>query len=527
MQYDVLVLGGDVDALVAATALARQGSKVKVLAEGPILGGRLAPRSFHPGFSAPAAHLGGGLSEKTVEALDLRRFGYAAPEDAGVTTFREGEGKPFHLPAGREAAVAAAQRLSQADGEGLARLYDLLETLSDFLRPLLGMTPLPFARPGWREALEPAWHAFRLRRLGADTLHELLRIAPQPLHEFAEDWVQSEVLQATLTAPGLHSGWGGPRSPGGVAPLLLWEASNPGPRLSRGGLLGANLLEALEGAAKRAGVLVRTDAPVESLVCEGREVLGVRLRGGEEFTAPCVLSALGPRRTLLDLIPARALDPTLRRRISPYRAKGSVAKVHLALSELPPLPEGSSAQTRFQVGGSLVALERAFDPAKYGECSEAPYLELVFPSATDPKLAPAGKHVASVLVHHAPYSLSEGWTEAAREGLLERVLSALEARLPGLKACVIASALRTPEDLEQEWGLEGGHLLGGEISLDQLFTNRPCPEASAYRTTLPGLYLCGPGTHPGAFATGLSGINAAGQLRRDLRGGRARARSKG
>jgi phytoene dehydrogenase-like protein len=238
-----------------------------------------------------------------------------------------------------------------------------------------------------------------------------------------------------------------------------------------------------------------------------------------------VASAADPKRTLLDLVDAEVLGPTLRWRASNIRTPGCTAKVNLALSGV---PEFSGAESVDHLKGRIVVapgiddLERGADAAKYGRVSDHPYLEATVPSLNDPSLAPEGQHVMSVIVQWAPHRLRQGTWETERDGLGDLVLKTLESYAPGLSNLVTARQVLTPLDLEREFGLTGGHVLHGEPGLDQMFAWRPLLGFARYRMPIEGLYLCGSGGHPGGGVTGVPGANAAREILKDLRRRRGR-----
>lgn len=518
---DALVLGGTVDGLVAAAVLARAGRTVLLLEPSERCGGRARTEEFHPGFRASATlHASGGLHPRVVEELELQRHGYAAlwPLERGVTTLRT-DGPPLRLTA-----EGPEGPLSEDDAEGYLGLRAFLDRVVPALRPLLVQEPLPFRRPSWRELLASAGHALRLRALGREDLLELLRVAPACLADFTEDWLRDDALRATVAFPGLLCLSAGPRSPGTTLALLLHEALSFEGGLGRGSLPKGGLGTiggALEDAARRAGVVFLCGERPRELVVEGGVARGVRLEDGRVLGAGVVLSSLGPRTTLLELLPPGLLGPSVRRGLLAYRDRGATAVLRYALGELPTAPVDAEALAgHVQIGADLDELERAFDDAKYGRWSQAPVVDLCFPSLTDPSLAPAGRHVATALAQFAPYTLREGSWEHEREAFADAVTARIDAHLPGFAAAVLAREVLVPPDLEERYGLEGGHLHGGDLALDQLFTNRPLPAAGTYATPVERLYLTGGATHPGGPPSGAAGYAAA---RRILREGKARA----
>jgi phytoene dehydrogenase-like protein len=236
---------------------------------------------------------------------------------------------------------------------------------------------------------------------------------------------------------------------------------------------------------------------------------------GRELPAATVVSAVDPKTTFLRLMDPVHLTPDFMSKMRNYRASGTIAKVNLALAALPKFSGAESKEAlsgRIHIGPDIDYLERAFDHAKYGELSGEPWLDVTIPSILDPALAPPGAHVMSVYVHYAPYRLRNAAWASLKNVLLERVMSTLEQFAPGVRAHVVAARMITPEELETDFGLWGGHPFHGELSLDQLFTMRPLLGYGRYDTPVPGLYLCGGGTHPGGFLTGANGKLAAQEI---------------
>ena len=289
-------------------------------------------------------------------------------------------------------------------------------------------------------------------------------------------------------------------------------------RFVKGGL--GSLTSALASSARTAGAEIRTNAEVRHILVRQGRVAGVTLTSGEELQARIVVSNADPRRTLLGLLDPVELEPGFLLRVRNYRAAGTVAKINLALKSLPSftsMPGDHRALGGFiQIGPELDYLERAFDASKYGKWSPRPYLEITIPSITDPTLAPAGSHVMSITAQYAPYALrGTDWATAAPE-FADAAIATLATYAPDLPSLILHRQVITPVDLESSYGLTGGHIFHGELALDQLFTMRPLLGWARYRTPIAGLYLCGAGTHPGYGVSGLSGLNAAREILKDL-----------
>jgi phytoene dehydrogenase-like protein len=343
--------------------------------------------------------------------------------------------------------------------------------------------------------------------------------------DFAAEWFDTGILRAVLCARGTFGAFAGPWSAGTTANLLLQSAAHGGngagsSTLVAGGL-GA-LAAALGDAARGFGAEIRTGAAVERIVTRDGRVTGVVLEGGEEIAADAVVSGVDPHRTFLRLLDPAVLDPEDLHRIRGYRQQGMCSKVHLALGALPAFRAVGAEDPakllagRVHIGPEVDDLERAFDEAKYGGIASRPYLDVTIPTLADPSLAPAGRHVLSAYVQYTPYHLREGDWPSRREEVGDAAVRLLEEYAPGIGALVLHREVLTPVDLEQRYGLTGGHPFHGEPSLDQLFLTRPLLGWGRYRGPVPGLYLCGAGSHPGGGVTGQPGANAAREILKDL-----------
>jgi phytoene dehydrogenase-like protein len=524
VKADVVVVGGGPNGLTAAALLARAGLKPLVLERRGNVGGAAVTEEFHPGYRASTvAHTAGPLRAELVRTLSLHRHGleWIAPEPRIFAPLPDGRG--LSLWGDPERTAAEIARFSSRDAARYPAFHTCLSRLSAVLGHLLELTPPDIARPSLRDLVPLAGFGWALRRLGREDGQSLLRWGPMAVADFAQQWFETPLLQAVIAARGIHGMMAGPWSAGTTANLLLQAAAGGGNGagstvLVKGGL-GA-LTAALAGAARGFGAEIRTGAAVARLLVRDGGVAGVVLAGGEEIEARAVASAVDPRRTLLDLLDPMALDPEDVQRIRSYRTAGMASKVNLALSGLPRFTAAPDGDTplhgRIHIGPDIDALERAFDEAKYGGISRRPYLDITIPTLADPSLAPAGRHVMSVYVQYTPYRLRTGtWTERAGE-VAEAVLTTLEKHAPGLRGLVLGQQVITPRDIEETYGITGGHPSHGEPSLDQLFLARPLLGFGRYRTPIPGLYICSAGTHPGGGVTGGPGANAARAILRDL-----------
>ncbi|HEX6640008.1 MAG TPA: NAD(P)/FAD-dependent oxidoreductase, partial [Thermoanaerobaculia bacterium] len=357
---------------------------------------------------------------------------------------------------------------------------------------------------------------------------ELLRTVPMSVSELLDDHFEDDLLKGVVGARGVSAMLQGPQSGGTAFVLLHNQVGQPAgamraPTAVRGGV--GSLSAALAAAARSFGAEIRTGADVAQILAPGGALTGVALRNGDVIAASRVVSAATPRHTLLDLCDPTRLDPDFVRAVRNVRYRGAWAKVNLALGGLPAFRALRDADRETALRGTIAIspdleyLERAYDDAKYGRVSTQPHLEVRIPTLADPSLAPAGRHVMSIEVQYAPYARRDGaWDDAARASLGDRVVETLAAHAPDLAGMILHRQVLTPLDLEQRYALTEGHTHHGQLALDQILFMRPLAGWSRYRTPIDGLYLCGPGTHPGGGTAGVSGANAAREILREGRG---------
>jgi phytoene dehydrogenase-like protein len=362
-----------------------------------------------------------------------------------------------------------------------------------------------------------------LRRLGKKDMYRVLRWGPMAVADLVAEFFETELLRAVVAARGIFGTALGPWSAGSSLVLLLRAAGDPHPAGSAFFAIGGAgaITQAMAAAAREAGAEIRTDAEVAQVVVQDGTAVGVRLANEHGIAARSVISNADPRRTLLKLVDPTHLAPDFVLKLQNYRMPGTVAKINFALSGLPKFKvlngDSSALRSRIHIGPEIDYLERAFDESKYGNFSPHPYLEVALPSLGDPALAPAGKHVMSVYMQYAPFKLKSGDWDAQRDALGNTVVKTLAEYAPNFASLIEDAQIITPKDLEQTYGLTGGHVFHGELALDQFFTMRPLLDWARYRTPVRNLYLCGSGTHPGAGLTGGSGANAAREILKELR----------
>jgi len=519
----VVIVGAGHNGLTAAFYLAKGGLKPLVLERRPVVGGTAATEEIAPGFRAPTlAHAIGPLRLSVVRDMRLESRGveFIRPNPRLAALTADGPALVFSVDHHRTA--EAIRRLSRRDAERYIEFCEALARVSNFLAPLLSATPPSIDGPDRGDVWELLKAGFRFRGLGKKDGYRLIRWGPMSVADLVGEWFETDLVQAPIAARGIFGAAQGPRSAGTAALLLLNAAADPAPGGSSITVKGGPgaLTAAMADAAREAGAEIRMSSGVRRVLVRDGRASTVVLDDGSEVSATAVISNADPRRTLLDLVDPVDLDPVFASRIRNYRSRGTMAKVNLALGALPVFTGISNTDMcgRLHVGPAVDYLERAFDASKYGEIPAEPYLDMTVPTLSDPSLALPGKHVLSVCVQFTPRHLSGGrsWT-AARPELLSNVMHTLDRFAPGIGSLVEHAQVLTPVDFEETYGLTGGHIYHGELSLDQLFTMRPVLGCARYRTPIPGLFLCGAGTHPGGGITGGSGQNAARSILGDLK----------
>jgi phytoene dehydrogenase-like protein len=516
-HYDAILVGAGHNGLVTAAYLARSGKKVLVLEHRSVIGGVAATEEIFPAFKySTGAHLAGSFSQEISAELNLQKHGLQLLPPGPLLFAPQLDGKSLLIPSDTGKIVQEIARHSRADAEAFPSFCSLINKLAGFLRMLNGL-PLPNGTsPGSFNLSELVKVGLKFHRLGKKEMYEFLRILPMSIADLLGEWFENEMLKAAIAASGILDSFVGPRAQG-TAYVLLHHLS----RQSKGAFRnfgfisgGINQLpQALARAAQQYGAEIRTGAEVALIITKDGAAKGVVLKNGDEILASVVISNADPKRTLLNLVEPTYLDPHFLLQIKNIRARGIVAKVNLALDTLPQFKAGDSSAAEIggivHIGPTLDYLERAADDAKYGRFSKHPFLEITVPSVVDPSLAPAGKHVMSVWMQSAPYHLKESNWNDQRQALGDNVIDTIERYAPGFKNSILHRQVLTPLDLEQTFGVTGGHLDHAELALDQIFFMRPVPGWAGYSTPIDNLYLCGSGTHPGGGISGLPGYFAA------------------
>jgi phytoene dehydrogenase-like protein len=498
--------------------------RVLVLEARELVGGCAVTEEIWPGYRvSTASYLSSLMQEKVVRELELERFGYHvdAKDPAFFSPFPDG--RHLFMWQDRAKTIAEIAKFSRHDAEAYPRYEAYLERLAMVAESLLLTTPPDFPPKRIGDFIDYLKLMGRLRGLSRAEMVGLVKVFTQSAADFLDDWFECEEIKVTLATDGVIGANGGPRSPG-TAYILLHHCMG-GVNGHRGlwgfvrGGMGA-VSNAIADSARAAGAVIRVNVPVEKILTENGRVAGVVLKDGEEIHAPVVASNLDPKRTFLQLLDAGTLPDDFVAGIRRFRSEGTSLKMNLALNGLPefkafPQTPGPQHKATMHLCPSIDYVERAWDDAKYGRPSRSPLIEMTIPTMYDASLAPAGKHIMGIFLQYAPYTLRETNWDAEREPYADRVLDVIAEYCPNIRDIVEERQTLTPLDLERRFGITGGNIFHGEMSVDQMFVLRPVAGFANYRTPVKGLYLCGSGAHPGGGVMGAPGHNAAREILKD------------
>ena len=517
-------MGGGHNGLVTAAYLAKAGVRVLVLEARELVGGCAVTEEIWPGYRvSTASYLSSLMQEKVVRELELERFGYRvdAKDPAFFSPFPDG--RHLFMWQDRAKTIAEIAKFSKHDAEAYPKYEAHLEKLAIVAESLLLTTPPNFPPGGAGDLIDYLKLLGRMRGLSRAEMVGLVKVFTQSAADFLDDWFECEEIKVTLATDGVIGANGGPRSPG-TAYILLHHCMG-GVNGHRGlwgfvrGGMGA-VSEAIAASARAAGAQIRTNAPVEKILTKNGRATGVVLKGGEEILAETVASNLDPRRTFLQLLDARELPEDFVAGIRRFRSEGTSLKMNLALNGLPEFTAfsqtpGPQHKATMHLCPSIEYVERAWDDAKYGRPSRSPLIEMTIPTMYDASLAPAGKHIMGIFLQYAPYTLKGTDWDTEREPYADRVLDVIAEYCPNIRDIVEHRQTLSPLDLERRFGITGGNIFHGEMSVDQMFVLRPLAGFANYRTPIQGLYLCGSGAHPGGGVMGAPGHNAAREILKD------------
>ena len=525
-EQDILIIGGGHNGLVCAAYLAAAGLSVTIVEARDVIGGAAITEEFHPGFrNSAASYTVSLLNPKVIQDLELARHGLKVVERKIGNFLPLEDG---YLLAGDDLTKPETAKFSERDAARLDEFNARLEAIADVLRDLVLETPPNLPEGGLLKALPDMFRALevggKLNKLDLTAKRDLIELFSKSAGDWLDGWFESAPIKALRGFDGIVGNYASPYSPGSAYVLLhhVFGEVN-GKKGAWGHAIGGMgaITQAMARCCEERGVTIVTGAKVEDVLVRNGYAAGARTVDGRVFTARHVVSNLNPSLLFNQLVEGEALPDDFRDRMQRYRNASGTFRMNVALSELPSfscLPgDGDHLTAGIIIAPSLEYMEEAYFDARRTGWSKEPIVEMLIPSTLDDRLAPPGQHVASLFCQHVAPELPDGksWDDH-REEVADLMIETVEKWAPGFKASVLGRQIHSPLDLERKFGLIGGDIFHGALSLDQLFSARPVLGHGDHRTPIKALYQCGSGTHPGGGVTGAPGHNAAREILRDL-----------
>ncbi|HEY7840952.1 MAG TPA: NAD(P)/FAD-dependent oxidoreductase [Gammaproteobacteria bacterium] len=527
---DVIIIGGGHNGLVCACYLAGAGLRVQVLERRPVVGGAAVTEEFHPGFrNSVASYTVSLLNPKVIRDLNLEKHGLRIVLRPFSNFLPLPDGNYFRTGATTAETQQQFARFSKRDADRLPAYGEMLDTVADVLRDLILETP-PNVGGGVRDAWRGLLAGNRMRKLSMPERRDVLDLFTKSAGDLLDTWFEADCVKALFGFDSIVGNFASPYTPGSGYVLLHHVFGEVNGRRGQWGHaiggMGA-ITQAMAAEARARGVDIRTDVAVARVNAASGRATGVVLENGEELSAECIAANVNPKLLYLKLVEESALDPEFTRRMRGYKCASGTFRMNVALSALPrfaaaPAEEGERyLQSGIIIGPSLNYMEQSYFDAKQSGWAKSPVIEMLIPSILDDSLAPKGRHVASLFCQHFNPELPDGksWDEV-KESVADLVIDTMDRHAPGFRQLVLGRMVLSPLDLERKFGLIGGDIFHGALSLDQLYSTRPLLGYADYRGPLAGLYLCGSGAHPGGGVTGAPGHNAAREILADFRSGR-------
>lgn len=523
-SYDCIIIGAGHNGLVTAAYLAKAGYKVLVLERRDVLGGCCVTEEVWPGYKvSTASYVNSLLRPEIIRDLELKKFGFEMLPRSPSSFTPFPDDRYLMMGPDKEMTHREVSKFSTKDAENLPKYEAMLTRVADFLEPMLVQTP----PDPWSNRLGDFWNlgklAWKFRRLGKDAIEaiEILTGAATPI---LDRWFESEQLKITLATDAVIGAMASP-SMQGTAYVLFHHVMGEceGVRgvwgYVRGGMGGIS--NAIADSARSHGVEIITNAEVGQILIKNGQVGGVALSDGRQFVASRVASCVDCNLTFFKFMDPNLLPEDFRKSVAAIDYTSATIKINACLHELPSfkcLPGtavGPQHRGTVHICPSFDYLEKAYDDAKYGRPSASPILECTMATTVDDTLAPPGKHLISMFIQYAPYKLREGNWDHIKDKFADRCFDILNEYAPNFKNSVIDRQIISPLDLERTYGITGGNIFQGSMSLDRMFFLRPAAGYAKYRTPIRGLYMCGAATHPGGGVMGACGWNAARAIMKD------------
>lgn len=523
-RWDVIVVGGGHNGLVAAAMLAKRGRRVVVLERREKVGGAAVTETpWGPDFKMTALSYVVSLMPKTVlTELELPRFGYKVyPQHGYFAPRRDGSSLLMHADADKRHAEIAKH--SKKDADAFPRFDAWLHHLAGFLGPLLTRVPPRLGDLGVRSLFEQAGLAWKLRGMGPDTVADLTRLMTMSVGDLLDDWFESDALKGVQSVSGVIGAWSGPRAPGSAYVMAHHRIGDVGDGqlgswgFPEGGMGGVT--EAMRRSALAFGATIRTDAEVATITTAGGRATGVVLANGDELFADVVVATTHPKVTFLEHLSRKDLPEDFVTAIERWKSRSGTVKVNFALDRLPEFASRPGFDPMVHGGTIVLAdsvdeLERGFQDAAAGTPSRLPFADICIPSVFDKTLAPEGKHVMSCFTQWVPHGFVSAPHEAELAAYADRLVARLEDVAPGFASSILHRQVIGPHEMETKYGLRGGNIFHGELSVSQLFHMRPAPGYADFTTPIRGLYQASSATHGGGGVTGIPAMQAVARILR-------------
>ncbi len=512
-SFDVAIVGGGHNGLVAAALLSKAGQRVVLCEASSRLGSATTATTLLPGMRVPqCAHVVSGFPMALIRKLKLKRHGLAILQKNMPRVALDPDGRHIPLGSSLKASREAIFHWSSRDAEAWSKFSAKLDALTAAVTPLYRGQAPQLMPEAFSDKLAWIRHYVRERRRGRSSFQDLLKLMPSNVADFLDLALETDLLKGALALEASLGSYHGPSAPGS---MFYWSWQRASEASGRGGALQveggpAGLTDALASAATSTGAELRVSSPVASIMVQNERTTGIVLENGDEIAAPCVISTISPKTTYLDLVGAGELDAGLVRDIENIRMRGTSAKVNLALKQLPAFAKADETLLagRLLLAPGLMDVERASNGQKYGALPHLPVMEVTIPSVLDESLTPEGRHVLSATIPFVPFEVDGGWDTAAGK-LSQQVIKTLGEYAPDLPDLIMAQETLTPPEIESRCGIEKADWHQGEIAFDQALMMRPTPQLANNNGPLKGLFVGGAGSHPGGGLTGRPAVNAA------------------